>query len=121
MSLIPVYAGKIEQLTEAGQPGGVPLENYITGFRGASAIQAFRVNCGATAIVVAFSDVTRRTLTMKNEGANDIFIGGEDLTISNGYRLASGDALTLELAGELWGITAGTTEALYCLAEVDQL
>jgi len=118
--LIPVYqAPREEGPVVDGGPSG-PVEMVVDSFRGARRLQSFRATVTGSPALVLPENPGRRTVTVKNEGANDVFIGGEDVTTDNGYRLAAGDALTLELSGALYAVTAGTVETLYGLAEVDE-
>lgn len=116
--LIPVY--KTPADVEVGDDG-LPLvaETVIARIKGAKYVQTSRFGATGQRTRAIGEMQNRRSITIKNEGANDVFIGGEDLSIQNGYRLGVGNAITLELAGELYAITAGTTELLYMISEVD--
>lgn len=117
--LQPAYVGKPTRSADKAAGGDASISTHITGFTGAARLQSFRHTVtGAKSMLVA-SNSLRRTLLVKNEGSNDVFIGGEDVSTANGYRLATTDALTLEVAGEVYVLTAGTSETLYCLVEMD--
>ena len=119
--LIPVYAGKDQGFVGGDfndQEDGVPLIR-IGGFKGADFLKSHRFQATGTAQVAATPNINRRTITVRNEGANDVFIGGEDVTPSTGYRLGTTESITLELAGELWCITNGTSEFLFMISEID--
>ena len=118
--LIPVYTGKDKGFVggdTTDEPGEALL--VIDRFKGAKFIESARFPAGVQKAIAVASNANRRTLTVKNEGANDVYIGGESVTTQTGYRLAVGDAITLELAGELWVVTAGTIEIVQIISELD--
>ena len=122
--LIPQYSGDQaefigEDSPTAGAPSGIPA-TYVVGYRGAGQIQTQGYNVGTTPSIVVGSNPKRRTVTIQNLGANDVYIGGEDVTTTNGYKIAANTALTLELSGELWAVTEATTENIRTLSESDQ-
>lgn len=121
--LIPVYDGPdLQGYVGTSDPnqaaGGVPVA-FIVGFRGASKIQTTGFDVTATAKIVVGTNPSRRTVTIQNLGSSDVYIGGEDVNTTNGYKIAANGAITLELAGELWAVTASTTENIRVLTEVD--
>lgn len=56
-------------------------------------------------------------VTVKNAGDADVFLGGPGVTTSNGYKLASGDVLPLDMkeGEELFGIVASDSESVHKL------
>ena len=119
-NLIPVYRPDTEEdlALAVGLPPGADA-TYIIGFRGASNVKSFRYNARSEKGIAIQTNPSRRTVTVKNQGANDVFIGGEDVTVEQGYLLSATDALTLELSGELWVVTVSTVEPLHIITEVD--
>lgn len=120
--LVPVYEGDDKGFVGGDRTSndpGAPPDLRIDGFKGAQFIKSHRFNATGIKAVAATPNANRRTITIKNEGANDVFIGGEDVTADTGYRLGTLDAITLELSGELWVVTTGTTEEVYMISEID--
>ena len=92
----------------------------VVSFRGASTLLSGQFDVTTITRLVVGSDPLRRTITIYNVGANDIYYGGKGVTISNGYKIAANKERTLELAGELYAVTAATTEKLLYIMETDQ-
>lgn len=116
---IPVYRG--EEIDSGGGvtgPGG-PSHVVVSRYVGAKRITTGSRDVTSDPKIVVGSSAPRRTITIQNLGSNDVYIGGEDLSTSNGYKLAANAAITLELAGELWAVTESTTENVRYLLEVD--
>lgn len=121
--LIPVYPpadseGGLPQgaLEEAPQLGDLTIGR----FKGASAIWTGSVEVGPIATMVVGANTGRRTVTIQNLGANDIYIGNAQVTGSTGYKMAANSERTWEVAGEIFAITLGTTENVRFLQEVDE-
>lgn len=115
---IPVYRGDERESGTQGGPGG-PNAVVVSRYVGAARIATGSRNVGSSPVIVVGSSAVRRTVTIQNLGSNDVYIGGEDVSVSNGYKIAADAALTLELAGELWAVTESTTENVRYLLEVD--
>lgn len=117
--LTPVYPPEDPEVALlSGIPAGADA-TYIIGFRGATKINAFRHTATDVRSLAVQTNAARRTITIKNTGANTVYIGGEDIDTIKGYPLATGDAITLELSGELWVITEATDETVQIIGEVD--
>lgn len=60
---------------------------------------------------------TDSDLVVKNRGANSVFLGGDNVTTSDGFELVAGDAVGIQLsAGEgLYGVVAAGTETVHAL------
>lgn len=54
----------------------------------------------------------RRQLTIQNLGAGNLFIGGSNVTTSNGVRVGSGEILTLDVLdiGDIYGVSNATAD-----------
>ena len=119
-----------EVLWPVYRPGGVAADGTpidvstssvkVVGFRGAASLITGQFDVTNVSRLVVGSDPLRRTITIYNVGANDIYYGGTGVTINNGYKIAANKERTLELAGELYAVTAATTEKLMYAIETDQ-
>ena len=121
--LIPVYSGDQAEFIgstdpAAAAPPGIPAV-FIVGYRGAGRIQTSSYDVTSSASIIVGENARRRTVTIQNLGANDVYIGGEDVTTVNGYKVSANTALTLELSGELWAVTESTTENVRTITELD--
>ena len=56
-----------------------------------------------------------------HSSSGTLYIGGSDLTVSNGYRLDNGDKLTVEIGDNeaLYAMTSSGTANLYVLSQVN--
>ncbi len=71
------------------------------------AVQAFRVAAGVTVKRLDQHDtVTRVTLVVANRGASSVYLGGQGVTAAEGYELAAGEKLSLELRPSDLGLYA---------------
>lgn len=54
----------------------------------------------------------RRKIIIQNLGSDNAFIGGADVTTSNGLRLASGERLELDVLdfGDIWIVSDGSAD-----------
>jgi len=119
--LIPVYTGDDKGFVggDAQASDSAVPDMRIGGFKGAQFLKAHRFNAGAITAIAATPNANRRTITIRNEGAADVFLGGENVSATDGYRLGVTEAVTLELSGELWVVTAGTVVPIFMLSEID--
>jgi hypothetical protein len=117
MTLIPVYRGDLD----AASPGGAAAEAEGVRIQGTTRIQTSQINnIPADAVVVAGFEPSRRVMVFKNEGAVDVYVGAEGVTTISGFRLAVGQALTLETSAEIWAVTpVGATGILHLISELD--
>ena len=86
------------------------------------------VSVGTTAVVLAPADPRRRRLYIHNAtGAGTTYIGGSNVTTSNGFDLASGDRLELaeahpgdcSLRGEIYAVNSSGTNTVRILVGTD--
>lgn len=75
---------------------------------------AVDVTSSATEIITAATGTAQRpaTILLQNQGSTVVYLGGADVSTSNGIQLKAEAALSLDLlAGEtLYGITGGATQ-----------
>ena len=59
----------------------------------------------------------RRSMVIKNEGANTIYLGSSNVSVANGYKLNAGDEKPFDVGQDiiLYGIVATGTEELRVL------
>jgi hypothetical protein len=115
---IPVYIVG----TQAASAGGGETEVTVRRYRGATRIEAGSVPLTVAGLVVLLigSDELRRTVTVQNLGPSDLYLGGKAVSAGNGFKLATDERHTMELAGELYGvIISGSADVRY-LVEVDR-
>jgi hypothetical protein len=77
-----------------------------------------QVTITTTASVIV-SATSYRNIHLHNLGGGAIYIGGSDVTTSNGYKLDNGDSLSLIIGdvGALYGVAASGTHTLAVLAQ----
>ena len=92
----------------------------MAAFKGADTLTAHAVIATPTAQIAAFQNASRRTVTLQNLGANDVYIGGETVSTAQGFKLPANKQITLEMSGEVWVVTIATNEELRVLEEADQ-
>jgi protein involved in polysaccharide export with SLBB domain len=68
-----------------------------------------------TAASILATDDVMRTVCLHSKGT--LYLGGEGVTVANGYRMDNGDKLTIEIyQGEvLYGITSASTSDISVL------
>lgn len=115
---IPVYLGDERETGTAAAPSGVqPVA--VQRIMGAARIQTGARTIGTDVVRVLGASPARRTVTIQNTGSNAVYIGGEDVSVAQGYQLAAAGALTIELAGELYAVAAAAGESVRWLTELD--
>ena len=77
-----------------------------------------QVTITTTASVIV-SATSYRNIHLHNLGGGAIYIGGSDVTTSNGYKLDNGNSLSLIIGdvGALYGVAASGTHTLAVLAQ----
>ncbi|MFW6031175.1 MAG: hypothetical protein ACOC9T_01170, partial [Myxococcota bacterium] len=60
----------------------------------------------------------RATFVVANEGDDEVFIGDSEVSVSNGFPIPAGDAMRLDLEGELWGVVASGTVDVRIIEEL---
>ena len=55
-----------------------------------------------------------KSFFMKNVGASSVYVGGDDLTVAQGYEVAPAEGLSIDMAGDaLWAVCAeGDTSSI---------
>jgi len=121
--LIPVYPPD-----QQSSPGGLvsdapskPIDIVVTRFRSTDRIDTGQHNgiVSNVALRIVGANEFRRILTISNEGAVDIYIGSENVTITSGFRIGVGKSYTLETGGEVYGITPSGVGVAHWLAEIE--
>tara|TARA_Y100000310_G_scaffold37698_1_gene35364 strand:+ start:1231 stop:1509 length:279 start_codon:yes stop_codon:yes gene_type:complete len=76
-------------------------------------VKSSAVSVGTSATVLPATALTGRiSITIQNNGANTVFVGHSTVTTTNGYPLAAGDSLGLDIGQDalIYGIVASATE-----------
>ena len=71
------------------------------------------ISVTSQAVPISSSGISgRRKLIIQNLGADNIFLGGEDVTTSNGLRLGSGELRQFDVLafGTIWAVSEGTSD-----------
>lgn len=68
------------------------------------------VNNSATSLDANVTSGTARSVILRNRGTIAIFVGGADVTTSNGYQVDPGESLSIDVSG--WG---GANVAVYAI------
>ena len=78
-----------------------------------------QVNVGTTAVIIAPAANSYQNIYLHNLGGGAIYIGGSNVTTSNGYKLDNGDKLSLIIGDveALYGVAASGTHTLAVLAQ----
>jgi len=73
-------------------------------------IKSTAVFVGALTTIPSGNLPGRRAIAVFNSGPNTLFIGGDDVNVSNGWPVASGSSISLDLhaALNLYGASTGT-------------
>ena len=82
--------------------------------------QRVTVNNTATRLDIAASTAcSQNALTIRNRGATTFYVGGSDVTSSNGYQLDAGESVIVSCergsVGSVYGITASGTSTAHIL------
>ena len=83
-----------------------------------SVFVATKLNITSTATAIpATTLVGRRSMVIKNEGSNTIYLGASTVTVASGYKLNSGDEKPFDVGDDiiLYGIVSTGTEELRVL------
>lgn len=122
--LIPVYVpdepSGFDPVTGAPVFDAGNILNFIRGARILRTGQIPNLTTG-NAVLAIPSEATRRSILLRNLGANDIYIGPDQtVSVSTGWRLGVLDGpLVLESADEIWALTSGGVSTLGWLSEID--
>ena len=78
-----------------------------------------QVNVGTTAVIIAPAANSYQNIYLHNLGGGAIYIGGSNVTTSNGYKLDNNDKLSLIIGDveALYGVAASGTHTLAVLAQ----
>ena len=77
-----------------------------------------QVAMSATRATIKAANTSRKTLTTKNIGAKDVYIGDTTVTTLNGFKLGPGEALCdIRTTSEVCGICAGGETTTVCFWE----
>jgi selenophosphate synthase len=78
-----------------------------------TAVKAAAVSVGTSATLLDRNITGTRSLLVKNSGANPIYIGGSDVTTAQGFPLAVGESISIDVpswGSGVYGIVAAATE-----------
>lgn len=80
-------------------------------------MKSVSVTVGTTAVLVVSADNKFRQVSLHNAGGGKVYLGGSAVTSSDGFHLANGEALTIEIPinETLYGISASGTNAVIVL------
>jgi len=122
--LIPVYPPDERRGASGGliDSGPTPAQGVIvTRFRSTAKLDTGQHrNLGSgVALIIVGANPLRRVITVRNEGAVDIYIGGEGVTVTTGFRIGIGQSITLETGGDIFAITPSGTGVVFWLAEIE--
>jgi hypothetical protein len=120
--LIPTYYPDADRRGASGP--GAPDDVFVRRITGApTALVGQVTNIGSTqAVPIVGVDKHRRTVTVRNSGGVDVYIGFDtSVTIETGFRLAATDGpLILEYVGAVYAITpSGAAGVIHWMAETD--
>ena len=78
-----------------------------------------QVDVGTTAAIIAPAANSYQNIYLHNLGGGAIYLGGSNVTTSNGYKLDNGDKLSLIIGDveALYGVAASGTHTLAVLAQ----
>ena len=78
-----------------------------------------QVSVSTTAVIIAPAANSYQNIYLHNLGGGAIFIGGSNVTTSNGYKLDNNDKLSLIIGDveALYGVAASGTHTLAVLAQ----
>ncbi len=86
-----------------------PPVQLVTGSL-ASTFTADNIDVLTTATLIAAANTSRQSITIWNNGAEDIFLGGSGVTIATGLLLSSGAGITFDkTTAALYGISTSVT------------
>lgn len=89
-------------------PWAVGTLNAVLGAPSVTHAQVVVPDHAVTERVMIANEVRgRRAITLINAGAITVYLGGRGVTPTTGFPLPAGAAISLEVAGEIWGTTAG--------------
>lgn len=80
-----------------------------------------QVEVGTEAVVIVPETRFDQTALLHNLGGGAIYLGGPDVTISNGYKLDNGDKLTLPVGDyeALYAVAASGTHTVAVLSQIN--
>jgi len=103
--------------TEISLNGDLIVENVtVASLRGT--VLSTSVTIGDSATLIPSSDLAnRKSMTIRNNGSNTIFIGGSGVSTSNGFPIKVNESMDIDLddASALYGIVATGNEDLRIL------
>ena len=80
-----------------------------------------QVSVGTTATVLVAASTFDQTVWLHNSGGGIVYIGGADVTTSNGYKLDSNDKMELPVGDNeaLYGVTSSGTNTVGVLKQIN--
>ena len=80
-----------------------------------------QVSVGTTATVLVAASIFYHSVWLHNSGGGIVYIGGADVTTSNGYKLDNGDKMELPVGDNeaLYGVTSSGTNTVGVLKQIN--
>lgn len=75
------------------------------------------ITVGTTAVVIVSADDLNREVYLHNAGGGKVYLGGSDVTSTNGFHLANAESMTMKIPVQekLYAISASGTNAVIVL------
>ena len=80
-----------------------------------------QISVGTTATLLVAANIMDQTVWLHNLGAGAVYLGGANVTTSNGYKMDNGDKMQVPVGDHegLYGITASGTYSVAVLSQVN--
>jgi hypothetical protein len=80
-----------------------------------------QVSVGVTATVLVAANIMDQTVWLHNSGGGIVYIGGPNVSTTNGYKLDNNDKMQLPVGDNegLYGVTASGTNTVGVLTQVN--
>lgn len=80
-----------------------------------------QVSVGSTATVLVAATAFDQSVNLHNSGGGIVYLGGADVTTTNGYKLDNGDKMALTVGDHeaLYGVTASGTNVVCVLKQIN--
>ena len=80
-----------------------------------------QVSVGTTATLLVAANIMDQTVWLHNLGGGAVYLGGANVTTSNGYKMDNGDKMQVPVGDHegLYGITASGTNTVAVLSQVN--
>ena len=80
-----------------------------------------QVSVGTTATLLVAANIMDQTVWLHNLGGGAVYLGGANVTTSNGYKMDNGDKMQVPVGDNegLYGIVASGTNTVFVLKQVN--